>query len=65
MFQDHQYLGITGFLFLRFLVPAVMNPKLFYLQDSYPSKCTNRTLMLVAKILNNIGTHAPVAAHLR
>ena len=55
LLQDHQYLGITGFLFLRFLVPAIMNPKLFYLQDSHPSKKNNRTLMLLAKTLNSIG----------
>lgn len=55
IFQDHQYLGVSGFLFLRFLVPAIMNPKLFYLQDRHPNKRTSRTLTLLAKIVQNIG----------
>ena len=48
-------MGVSGFLFLRFLVPAVMGPKLFYLRDSHPNKTTNRTLTLLAKIIQNIG----------
>ena len=54
-FQDHQYYGVSSFMFLRFLVPAVMYPKLFYLQDTHPSKCTSRTLLLLGKIILSIG----------
>ena len=48
--QDVPYLAITGFLFLRFFVPAVLSPKLFSVRDEHPDQRTERTLKLIAKV---------------
>ncbi len=50
LFQDVPYLAITGFLFLRFFVPAILSPKLFALRDEHPDQKTERTLKLIAKV---------------
>ena len=48
--QDVPYLAITGFLFLRFFVPAILSPKLFSVRDEHPDQRTERTLKLIAKV---------------
>ena len=48
--QDVPYLAITGFLFLRFFVPAILSPKLFAVRDEHPDQRTERTLKLLAKV---------------
>ncbi|KAI0164491.1 Rho GTPase activation protein [Hypoxylon sp. FL1284] len=43
------YTSVSGFLFLRFICPAILNPKLFgILRDNPPSRA-QRTLTLIAK----------------
>ena len=42
--QDVPYLAITGFLFLRFFVPAILSPKLFALREEHSDQCGERTL---------------------
>ena len=50
LLQDVPYLAITGFLFLRFFVPAILAPKLFSVKDEHPDQKTERTLKLIAKV---------------
>ncbi|XP_063673788.1 rasGAP-activating-like protein 1 isoform X2 [Bolinopsis microptera] len=52
---DLQYMAVSSFVFLRFFVPAIMNPKLFYLNSNHPNMRISRTLMLCAKAMQQIG----------
>ncbi|KAL8833386.1 MAG: hypothetical protein Q9170_004296 [Blastenia crenularia] len=53
------YSSVSGFLFLRFFCPALLNPHLFGLLKDHPRPQAQRTLTLVSKTLNtlaNLGT---------
>jgi hypothetical protein len=45
------YTSVSGFLFLRFFCPALLNPKLFGLLRDHPKPRAQRALTLVAKSL--------------
>lgn len=45
------YTSVSGFLFLRFFCPALLNPKLFGLLRDHPRPKAQRALTLVAKSL--------------
>jgi hypothetical protein len=45
------YTSVSGFLFLRFFCPALLNPKLFGLLRDHPQPKAQRTLTLIAKSL--------------
>ncbi|KAK3701433.1 hypothetical protein RRG08_015853 [Elysia crispata] len=45
---------VSGFIFLRLLCPAIINPKSFNLVTENPSETAARTLKLVAKVLQNL-----------
>lgn len=53
--SDYAYHAVSGFLFLRFFVPAVLSPKLFLLQEHHPDRKVSRTLTLLAKVTQTIG----------
>ncbi|KAI9813283.1 MAG: hypothetical protein M1827_004225 [Pycnora praestabilis] len=48
------YSSVSGFLFLRFFCPAVLNPKLFGLLKDHPRPKAQRTLTLIAKSLQGL-----------
>ncbi|KAI5857977.1 hypothetical protein BZA05DRAFT_111491 [Tricharina praecox] len=48
------YSSVCGFLFLRFFVPAILNPKLFGLLKDHPGVRAQRTLTLIAKALQGL-----------
>ncbi|KNC51598.1 uncharacterized protein AMSG_07506 [Thecamonas trahens ATCC 50062] len=50
-----RYIAVSGFLFLRFFVPAILTPKVFDFSSEQPSKTSARTLTLVAKTIQNLG----------
>mgnify|MGYP000111918599 CR=1 FL=1 len=48
------YRALGGFLFLRFYCPAIVSPSVFGLVDETPARPVRRTLVLVAKTLQNM-----------
>ncbi|XP_003794226.1 ras GTPase-activating protein 4 isoform X2 [Otolemur garnettii] len=53
--ENVPFIAVTSFLCLRFFSPAVMSPKLFYLRERHADARTSRTLLLLAKAVQNIG----------
>jgi GTPase-activator protein for Ras-like GTPase len=47
-------LVVGGFLFLRFICPAVVTPHRYGLTKSAPSPKAGRTLVLISKLLQNL-----------
>lgn len=47
---------VGGFLFLRFICPAITAPQLYGLTDAPPSSANRRVLVLVTKLLFNSST---------
>lgn len=45
---------IGGFFFLRFINPAIVTPQAYMLVDGPPAKHPRRTLVLIAKMLQNL-----------
>ncbi|KAK7526022.1 uncharacterized protein IWZ02DRAFT_206224 [Phyllosticta citriasiana] len=56
------YSSVSGFLFLRFFCPAVLNPKLFGLLKDHPKMRARRTLTLVAKSLQGLANMSTLGA---
>jgi hypothetical protein len=46
--------AISGFIFLRFFCPALLNPKLFGLVRGHPNNYVQRTFTLIAKMLQGL-----------
>ncbi|TGZ76730.1 hypothetical protein EX30DRAFT_312068 [Ascodesmis nigricans] len=59
--NDHSisYSCVCGFLFLRFFCPAILNPKLFCLLKDHPGTRAQRTLTLLAKLLQGLANRTP------
>ncbi|KAI9818657.1 MAG: hypothetical protein M1826_001338 [Phylliscum demangeonii] len=53
-----RYSSVSGFLFLRFFCPAILNPKLFGLLPDHPRPQAQRTLTLIAKTLQGLANMA-------
>eukprot|EP00026_Physarum_polycephalum_P003107 Phypoly_transcript_03116.p1 GENE.Phypoly_transcript_03116~~Phypoly_transcript_03116.p1 ORF type:complete len:809 (+),score=167.07 Phypoly_transcript_03116:160-2427(+) len=49
-----RYTAISGFIFLRFICPAILAPKLFNLAPDHPGIKQTRYLILIAKTLQNL-----------
>ena len=47
---------VSGFLFLRFFCPVILNPKLFNFTENHLEGNTRRTLTLLSKVLLNLST---------
>lgn len=48
------YSSVSGFLFLRFFCPAILNPRLFGLLKDQPRQRAQRTFTLIAKALQGL-----------
>lgn len=46
--------SVSAFLFLRYFVPAILNPRLFGLTSQHPDAVSQRTLTLVAKTIQGL-----------
>ncbi|KAI0073136.1 Rho GTPase activation protein [Panus rudis PR-1116 ss-1] len=53
-YRELPWQGVSSFLFLRFLVPAVLNPHLFGILPGLPEEPIARSLKLIAKVLQNL-----------
>lgn len=47
--------GPSGFVWLRYLCAAIMNPKLFGITNENPHPDRYRDLTLIVKVLQNLG----------
>ncbi|KAL0259389.1 GTPase activating factor [Diplodia seriata] len=56
------YSSVSGFIFLRFFCPAVLNPKLFGLLKDHPKMRARRTLTLIAKSLQGLANMSTFGA---
>ena len=52
--DDNQYHGIGGFIFLRFICPAIVAPDAFSIIKTKLSAGVRRTLVLISKVLQNL-----------
>jgi len=55
-FAEYRYQAVGGFIFLRFFCPACVAPDGFGLITESPSSPARRSLVLVAKILQNLAS---------
>ncbi|KAF9332087.1 hypothetical protein BG006_005063, partial [Podila minutissima] len=49
-----RYTGVSGFVFLRLICPAILGPKLFHIVREHPEPRPHRTLTLIAKSLQGL-----------
>ncbi|KAG0259986.1 hypothetical protein BG011_002206 [Mortierella polycephala] len=49
-----RYTGVSGFVFLRLICPAILGPRLFYIVREHPEARAHRTLTLIAKSLQGL-----------
>ncbi|KAG0313980.1 hypothetical protein BGZ99_008442 [Dissophora globulifera] len=49
-----RYTGVSGFVFLRLICPAILGPKLFHIVREHPEPRAHRTLTLIAKSLQGL-----------
>ncbi|ANZ76795.1 BA75_03892T0 [Komagataella pastoris] len=55
--------ALSSFVFLRFICPTVLNPKLFYLTKDHQVGMVGRTLTLIAKILLTMANRSSFVEH--
>ncbi|XP_033127219.1 ras GTPase-activating protein 1-like [Anneissia japonica] len=54
---------VSGFIFLRLICPAILNPKLFNIVSDAPSPMASRTLTIVAKAIQNLANQVEFGAN--
>ena len=54
---------LSAFLFLRFLCPAILNPKLFHITKEHQMGTSQRALTLISKVLLNLGNRQQFSIH--
>jgi len=59
---DLPWQGVSAFLFLRFFVPAILNPHLFGFWPGMPDEPVQRTLTQIAKVIQSLA-NLNVAVH--
>ncbi|KIY71620.1 Rho GTPase activation protein [Cylindrobasidium torrendii FP15055 ss-10] len=52
--RDLQWQSVSAFCFLRFIVPAILHPHLFGLCPGLPSQPVQRSLTLIAKVIQSL-----------
>uniref|UniRef100_A0A671PIB4 Ras GTPase-activating protein 3-like n=1 Tax=Sinocyclocheilus anshuiensis TaxID=1608454 RepID=A0A671PIB4_9TELE len=55
---DVRYTAVSSFIFLRFFAPAILSPNLFQLRPHHPDPYTSRTLTLISKTIQTLGSLA-------
>nr|XP_021523568.1 ras GTPase-activating protein 3 [Aotus nancymaae] len=53
---DVRYTAVSGFIFLRFFAPAILSPNLFQLTPHHTDPQTSRTLTLISKTVQTLGS---------
>ncbi|CAH2223307.1 ras GTPase-activating 3 isoform X2 [Pelobates cultripes] len=53
---DVRYTAVSSFIFLRFFAPAILSPNLFQLRPHHPDSQTSRTLTLISKTIQTLGS---------
>ncbi|XP_066433336.1 ras GTPase-activating protein 3 isoform X1 [Eleutherodactylus coqui] len=53
---DVRYTAVSSFIFLRFFAPAILSPNLFQLSLHHPDPQTSRTLTLISKTIQTLGS---------
>ncbi|EDV25301.1 uncharacterized protein TRIADDRAFT_63821 [Trichoplax adhaerens] len=53
--EDICFTSVSGFIFLRFFAPALLNPRLFQMRADHGEPLTCRTLTLISKSIQNLG----------
>ncbi|MGH0123916.1 UNVERIFIED_CONTAM: hypothetical protein FKN15_046769 [Acipenser sinensis] len=56
--HDVRYTAVSSFIFLRFFAPAILSPNLFHLHPHHPDPQTSRTLTLISKTIQTLGSLA-------
>ncbi|XP_023570950.1 ras GTPase-activating protein 3 isoform X5 [Octodon degus] len=53
---DVRYTAVSSFIFLRFFAPAILSPSLFQLTPHHTDLQTSRTLTLISKTIQTLGS---------
>ncbi|XP_037384555.1 ras GTPase-activating protein 3 isoform X2 [Talpa occidentalis] len=53
---DVRYTAVSGFIFLRFFAPAILSPNLFQLTPHHTDPQVSRTLTLISKTIQTLGS---------
>jgi neurofibromin 1 len=58
-FSASRFKALSGFLFLRFLSPAITAPSVYGISKVPPSTSVQRTLILLSKVLQSLANEVP------
>lgn len=60
--NNADYKAVGGFLFLRFICPAITTPHVYGLLEEPPNEMSQRYFVLIAKLLQSLANEAPPGA---